>query len=60
MTVAVGAPADFTQARGKISVPADLPGRVRDSGFRELSIDFTHAIAAGRLPLIHRGRTSSG
>ena len=28
-----------------------MPG---DSGFRELPIDFTHTIAAGRLPLIHR------
>jgi PIN domain nuclease of toxin-antitoxin system len=42
------------QALGKISAPADLPDRVRESGFRELPIDFTHAIAAGRLPLIHR------
>lgn len=42
------------QALGKIGAPADLPGRVRDSGFRELPIDFTHAIAAGRLPPIHR------
>lgn len=42
------------QALGKISAPADLPDRVRDSGFRELPVDFTHAIAAGRLPLIHR------
>ena len=42
------------QALGKISAPADLPGLVRDSGFRELPIDFAHAIAAGRLPLIHR------
>jgi PIN domain nuclease of toxin-antitoxin system len=42
------------QARGKISAPADLPDRVRDSGFRELPIDFAHAIAAERLPLIHR------
>jgi len=44
------------QTLGKISAPADLPGRVRDGGFRELPIDFTHAIAAGRLPLIHRDR----
>jgi PIN domain nuclease of toxin-antitoxin system len=42
------------QALGKISAPADLSDRVRDSGFRELPIDFTHAVAAGRLPLIHR------
>jgi PIN domain nuclease of toxin-antitoxin system len=42
------------QALGKISAPADLPDRVGNSGFRELPIDFTHAVAAGRLPLIHR------
>lgn len=42
------------QALGKISAPADLPDRVRGSGFRELPIDFTHAIAAGQLPPIHR------
>jgi len=42
------------QAVGKLVEPADLPERVRDSGFRELRISFEHAIAAGRLPLIHR------
>ena len=42
------------QALGKIAAPADLPERVRDSGLRELAIGFSHAIAAGRLPLIHR------
>jgi len=42
------------QALGKIAAPADLPERVRDSGFRELTIGFSHAIAARRLPLIHR------
>jgi PIN domain nuclease of toxin-antitoxin system len=42
------------QAIGKLTAPADLPERVRDSGFRELPIGFDHAIAAGRLPLIHR------
>jgi PIN domain nuclease of toxin-antitoxin system len=42
------------QALGKIAAPADLPERVRDSGFRELPIDFTHATAAGRLPPIHK------
>jgi PIN domain nuclease of toxin-antitoxin system len=35
------------QALGKIAAPADLPERVRDIGF-------SHAIAAGRLPPIHR------
>jgi PIN domain nuclease of toxin-antitoxin system len=42
------------QAAGKIVEPADLPERIRRSGFRELSINFEHAMVAGRLPLIHR------
>lgn len=42
------------QAIGKLREPADLPERIRDSGFRELPISFEHAIAAARLPLIHR------
>jgi PIN domain nuclease of toxin-antitoxin system len=41
------------QAIGKLE-PADLPERIRGSGFRELPIGSEHAIAAGRLPLIHR------
>jgi PIN domain nuclease of toxin-antitoxin system len=42
------------QALGKITAPPDLPERVRDSGFRELPVGFAHAMAAGRLPPIHR------
>jgi PIN domain nuclease of toxin-antitoxin system len=42
------------QAAGKIVQPADLPERIRRSGFRELPINFEHAMVAGRLPLIHR------
>ena len=42
------------QALGKISAPADLADHVRDSGIRELPMSFSHAAAAGRLPLIHR------
>jgi len=42
------------QALGKIVAPSDLPERVLNSGFRELPIGFAHAIAAGRLPMIHR------
>jgi PIN domain nuclease of toxin-antitoxin system len=42
------------QALGKITGPPDLPERVRDSGFRQLPIGFAHAMAAGRLPMIHR------
>jgi PIN domain nuclease of toxin-antitoxin system len=42
------------QAIGKLREPADLPERIRGSGFKELPITSAHAIAAGRLPLIHR------
>ena len=42
------------QSLGKITAPADLPERVRDAGFRELPVTYTHAMAAGRLPMIHR------
>ncbi len=42
------------QAIGKLEQPADLPERIRDSGFRHLSITVEHGIVAGRLPLIHR------
>ena len=42
------------QSIGKLDKPADLPERVRDSGFRHLHITAEHAIVAGRLPLIHR------
>jgi PIN domain nuclease of toxin-antitoxin system len=42
------------QSAGKLMAPADLPERIRDSGFTELPVRFEHAIAAGRLPVIHR------
>jgi PIN domain nuclease of toxin-antitoxin system len=42
------------QAIGKLKEPAELPEQIRDSGFRELPITSQHAVAAGRLPLIHR------
>jgi PIN domain nuclease of toxin-antitoxin system len=42
------------QGLGKIKQPADLPERIRGCDFRELPIRFDHAIAAGRLPMIHR------
>lgn len=42
------------QAIGKLKGPADLPERIRDSGFAELPITAEHALVAGRLPLIHR------
>ena len=42
------------QSIGKLSGPIDVAEEIRDSGFRELPITFRHAMAAGRLPLIHR------
>ena len=42
------------RSTGKLTEPADLQERVRDSGFRELAISSQHAIMAGRLPPIHR------
>lgn len=42
------------QAIGKISQAPDLPDVIHDSGFRELRINFEHAVTAGRLPLLHR------
>jgi PIN domain nuclease of toxin-antitoxin system len=38
---------------GKLG-PVDLPERILASGLRELPITAMHAIAAGRLPGIHR------
>lgn len=42
------------QAAGKLLEPSGLAERIRDSGFTPLPIGFEHAIAAGRLPQIHR------
>jgi PIN domain nuclease of toxin-antitoxin system len=42
------------QSIGKLVEPLNLAEEVRDSGFRELRISHEHAMAAGRLPLIHR------
>ena len=42
------------QAIGKLQAPTDLSEQIRDSGFRELPIMARHAIAAGRLPPVHR------
>jgi PIN domain nuclease of toxin-antitoxin system len=42
------------QQLGKISGPADLPERIRDTDLSNLPIKSNHAVAAGRLPLIHR------
>ena len=42
------------QAIGKLVEPADLPERIRASGFRELPITAHHVLTAARLPLLHR------
>lgn len=41
------------QSLGKLVAPVDLPEKIRDSELRNLPITADHAIAAGRLPLIH-------
>lgn len=41
------------QSAGKLDGPPDLPEHVRDMGFRELPVTHAHAIAAGRLPVLH-------
>jgi PIN domain nuclease of toxin-antitoxin system len=42
------------QQLGKIVAPVDLPERIRDSELPNLHVTADHAIAAGRLPPIHR------
>ena len=42
------------QSIGRLAGPADLTEEIVQSGFRQLPISFGHAIAAGRLPLLHR------
>ncbi|WP_395728531.1 type II toxin-antitoxin system VapC family toxin [Nakamurella sp.] len=42
------------QAAGKLTGPADLAERILGLGFRELPVTHRHAIAAGRLPPLHR------
>jgi PIN domain nuclease of toxin-antitoxin system len=42
------------QQLGKIAAPADLPETIRDSELTNLHITTNHAIAASRLPPIHR------
>lgn len=42
------------QQIGKITAPMDLPERIRDSELPNLAITAGHAIAAARLPPIHR------
>jgi hypothetical protein len=42
------------QSMGKLPEPIDVAEEIRDSGSHELPITFCHAIAAGRLPPIHR------
>jgi PIN domain nuclease of toxin-antitoxin system len=46
--------AAIKQSLGKIRVPGSLPDEIAQSGFRQLPITVEHAVAAGRLPLLHR------
>ena len=42
------------QSLGKLTAPADVGEEVVRSEFRSLAITADHALAAGRLPLLHR------
>ena len=42
------------QSIGKLPEPQNLPEVVIDAGFRHLPVTVEHAVAAGRLPLLHR------
>jgi len=39
---------------GKLEGPQGLSEEIAQSGFRPLPVTFTHAVAVGRLPLLHR------
>jgi PIN domain nuclease of toxin-antitoxin system len=39
---------------GKLEGPQELPEEIAQSGFRQLPISYTHAVAVRRLPLLHR------
>jgi PIN domain nuclease of toxin-antitoxin system len=41
-------------AMGKLDGPPDLPELIRDCGFLTLPVSAEHAMAAGRLPMLHR------
>ncbi|MGH8911216.1 MAG: type II toxin-antitoxin system VapC family toxin [Acidimicrobiia bacterium] len=41
------------RAAGKLRTSADIAGAALESGFEPLPVTFTHADAAGRLPLHH-------
>jgi PIN domain nuclease of toxin-antitoxin system len=45
---------ELKRSRGKLPVPEDFTEAVRSSDFRELPLRHNHAVAAGRLPDIHR------
>jgi PIN domain nuclease of toxin-antitoxin system len=42
------------QSVGKLSAPEPLPETIAQCSFRQLPITFEHAVAAGRLPMLHR------
>jgi PIN domain nuclease of toxin-antitoxin system len=45
---------EIKRALGRLDAPEDLPTDALDAGFAPLQITFEHALAAGRLPPIHR------
>jgi PIN domain nuclease of toxin-antitoxin system len=44
---------EIKRAVGRLDAPDDVTKLVRDSGFKQLAIEFDHAREAGRLPPIH-------
>lgn len=45
---------EIKRSLGKLRAPAEVLGGVRAGGFELLALSAEHAVAAGRLPLLHR------
>jgi PIN domain nuclease of toxin-antitoxin system len=45
---------EIKRAAGKLSAPDDLEAAIRRSNLAPLNVSVAHAVAAGRLPLLHR------
>ncbi|WP_342672899.1 type II toxin-antitoxin system VapC family toxin [Patulibacter americanus] len=45
---------EIKRSIGKLRAPADVLGGVRSGGFELLALTPEHAVAAGRLPMLHR------
>jgi len=45
---------EIKKARGNLEAPDNLEATIASRGVRPLSVTLAHAVAAGRLPLLHR------